>query len=471
MTDFVQYDGQLLEAALLRLNPWWEDQSLLAVPGLPVRRWPFEPLLKSVLRGDDQRAGLLIGPRRVGKTTLVRQVMAEVAIRFPDIPARNFCYVDFQERLVDGVTPEAVVVALLPRIDPTQPTLLVLDEIQFLADWDKLLRAVVHRHISPALRMLATGSGTAELRRGAADTLLGRVQVFRLGTLTFPEFVQVASGDAAFDPERLDLRDQFARYLARGGFPESLWRADLAGISSQLRSFCETYVLEGDVVRRLGVRQSATLARLWLHIVRHPGQVLNPAQLGNEVGAKRDTADAWLQALELAELILSIPPSDRRGHPESGKNRYPRAYPADHSLATAYGLSSDDGPVIETLVLRHLQSWVARLEGDHQNRADLTYWRHDRSARDSSEIDFRVSLGEESLLIEVKATRNPEPDVARLARTAEGLHHTGVILVHRGDERRSVRRGEVVVHLWPLIEFLCALHAVPTTLGSLTDAP
>ena len=61
-----------IQATLLDDNPWWRGERLFGLPSL--RRWAFQPVLNGVRQGLTP-ATVLRGPRQVGKTTLLNQVI------------------------------------------------------------------------------------------------------------------------------------------------------------------------------------------------------------------------------------------------------------------------------------------------------------------------------------------------------------------------------------------------------------
>ena len=64
-----------VEVLIRNANPWWRGESISAVPSF--RRWPFVPVLDS-LRNGMTPATVLRGPRQIGKTTLLEQIVQEL---------------------------------------------------------------------------------------------------------------------------------------------------------------------------------------------------------------------------------------------------------------------------------------------------------------------------------------------------------------------------------------------------------
>ena len=76
-------------------NPWWRDAAIRRARGYPVRRDLEPEILRRVLRIDDRRATLLLGPRQVGKTVLLLQLADELIER--GWTPQNLTYFDFSD--------------------------------------------------------------------------------------------------------------------------------------------------------------------------------------------------------------------------------------------------------------------------------------------------------------------------------------------------------------------------------------
>ena len=446
----------------LRLqNPWWETTS--AWDGIE-RRFERQALL-GVLNCIEDRASepgvLLVGFRRVGKTVLVRQALRRLHLEH-SIPSENFTYVDFQETLARDATPIDIVKLAFNRRDVQHPVVVALDEIQFVPDWDRSLRSVLQENDPRELIVIATGSGSSELRRGSGDVLLDRVRHLSLGPMTFAEWrsMLTAPGKPAEGPLAL-LEDDLRRFQVRGGFPGLITEPSDFDARRRLRELCERFVIDGDLAPRLGIRERVTFGRVWQHFATHPGETLDWSKLPGEFGTKRETLEGWVHALLQAEMIVEVLPSSRSGEPLRGRKRYSRIYPVDPALSHAYGVEANHGAGIEALVLRQLRAYVdRRRELDHAT--ELTYWRDDRVGG-ANEIDFRIEGDGISILIEVKGKRTATREMLqRVAAVAHKLGSDRVLLVYRGSERTvnqvDVKGVPIDVHQWPTALFLLAME-------------
>ncbi len=445
-----------MEERLALLNPWWE----------PARGWGqrldrrdlHSSVLAALLDPGAEPGVLLVGFRRVGKTVLAKQILRHLA-EDEKIPVTNLLYVDFQEDSFSDVEPIDILEFLRRRREPGHPCCVVFDEIQFLPDWDKKLRAVLHETRKPEIYVLATGSSALTLRGASGDVLLDRARQMRLSPMLLGEWLRFVGqkGVVAGPP----LHDTFERFTVRGGFPGLVFEDSPHEARRRLRALCEQRVIDGDLVHRLRIRRRNTFGRVWRHLVHHPGRTLDWRDLHQEFGVSRETLEDWVEALARAEMIRQIRPSTPAGAPEEGKGRYSRVYPVDHALSGAYGVPVLEGGGMEAMVLSHLEALREALDAAGR-RPHLTFWRDDR-VRGPNEIDFRVEARDVSLLVEAKgATRVAGDRITRLARVAARLKASRCLLVHAGTERRTERRTadgrDVEIHLWPVPEFLLTLY-------------
>ncbi len=439
------------------LNPWWESSSAWNEIPSEFHRDAFSGLVRILGEVDREPGVLLTGFRRIGKTVLVKQVMRYLHREWK-LPVENLLYVDFQEDTPAGFEPREIVERALERRQAPHPCLVVFDEVHFVEDWDKKLRGILHAHGGKELILLATGSGTSQLRRATGDVLLDRVRDIRLGPMTFGEWLRRRGLDS--EASLPALYERFRRYQVDGGFPGLIGSESDHAVRNRLRRLCEQRVIDGDLVRRLGIRRRVSFGHLWRHFALHPGEILDWSTLPSDFMVSKQTLEGWVHALAQAEMIVEIHPSQPSGLPLSGRKKYSRVYPVDHALSHAYGVSTDSGQFLEAMVLRQLRDLVQKRDSSGL-ATHLTHWRDDKRSG-PNEIDFRVTGPGVSYLIEVKGTKSPSrKELARVAAIAKHLAHDRAVLAYGGTERlverREVKGVPIEVHVWPIPLLLLAL--------------
>lgn len=331
----------------------------------------LEPALARTRRNFP--AVVLTGPRRVGKTILLRHILPGVEYHLledPDVLAR---------------------VRADPRgfFDELKPPV-ILDEIQNAPE----LLAYVRTRIDAAPRQTGqwflTGSQESELMQGVSESLAGRAAVLHLLPLGIQESPKVD--------------------LWLGGFPEVVARPRARDL--WFSSYLQTY-LERDVRAVTQVRDLATFRRFMGLVASRHGQILNKTDLAGPLGASVHTVAQWLGVLEKTGLLALIPPYFEN----FGKRllKSPRLYWLDSGLAShLLGLRSrselERSPFYGALWEGFVAAEIIKSQINAGGKRELYYFRDEQGL----EVDFVLpgSLGK-LRLVEVKATRTPLPAMAR----------------------------------------------------------
>lgn len=352
--------------------------------------------LKSAARAFP--AVILTGPRRAGKTTLLRQVFPRAAyylLEDPDLIAR---FRADPRTFVEGISPPAI-----------------LDEIQHVPEVLNYLRTRIDSASERKGQWFLTGSQEAPLMQGVTESMTGRAAVFQLLPLSCEESDKVS--------------------LLSGGFPEAIRYPAVR--RTWFRSYIQTY-LERDVRAISSIRDLATFRRFLALLASRCGQMLNRTDLAAPLGVSVPTVSAWLSVLEMTSQILLVPPF----YENFGKRlvKSPKLYFLDSGLAChLLGVESEQdlnqspflGPLFEGFVAAE----IVKRQVNMGRPRSLYYFRD----RQGLEIDFLLDLGGRRLaMIEAKATRTPRPrDAEPLQRLDRAIRHYAVrrFVVHRPTGR------------------------------------
>ncbi len=427
-----------LEALLADLNPWWHGTRTDVAALLPRRALHREVLDRAARPIDlDRRAIVLMGPRQVGKTTLLRQVAVDLVSA--GLPGEAVTYFDFSDdRLIDRVSPDEVVQHVRGASDSARPRLFLLDEIGAAGDWSRWLRRMVD---DASHRFVVTDSSAELLRGGGKESGTGRWDEKILEPLTYPEVVSLLSAESV--PGALRSLDPLALYLSVGGFPEHVFRYN--GDPSAARQRLRMDIVDRAIYRDL-MRHDVDVARvrdLFVYLVEESGSIFDAVGRAQDVGADPRSVRDWERLLLDTLLLHRVERWTKR--PSARLRAKPKIYAADHGLVAAFSISdaplSDPGvrgKVFESVVLRHLREIA---------RGRITYFRED----DDLEADFVVETQHGVVAVEVTSTAVPEArKVKRLAAAAAKVGARRALLVHGGDAS-SERDGVTSV---PLRQFL-----------------
>jgi len=340
-------------------------------------------------------AVLLTGPRRSGKTTLLKHLFPKAAYRLlEDLDVVARCRAD----------PRAFLATLKPPV--------ILDEIQNTPELFNYLRSRIDETPEIKGQWILTGSQEAPLMRGVTESMAGRIALFSLLPMS--------------------LEEAPAATLFSGGFPEVLEAPAVSEI--WFRSYIQTY-LERDIRAITSIRDLSTFRRFMGLLASRCGQMLNKTDLAAPLGVSVPTITQWLSMLEITGQILLIPPF----YENFGKRlvKTPKLYFSDSGLAChLLGVHSQETLISSPFRGPLFEGWVASEIAKHRihrgQDKGLYYFRD----KQGLEVDFVLDRGNRQLLLmEAKATQTPMPDDARaLIRLGNAINGYTVtkLLVHEG---------------------------------------
>lgn len=183
-----------LEAVIRNSNPWWQGDRVPDLP--PVKRWPYQDLLNGLKKGLTP-AVVLRGPRQVGKTTLLNQVIDQLLdegfdpryifrVQFDDLPDLRRISMPIVE-LCEWYAESVLGRSFAKAAESGKKPVIFLDEIQNLVDWAPQLKTLVDLY---SIRALVTGSSALRIEAGR-DSLAGRITTIEMGALLLREIAQI----------------------------------------------------------------------------------------------------------------------------------------------------------------------------------------------------------------------------------------------------------------------------------------
>lgn len=393
------------------------------------------------------KAVAVYGPRRCGKTCLLRQTMAELAAA--GSPPESSLYIDFEDERIAPLRKEDWELLLeahselFPDLAGTRIHLF-LDEVQQAPSWDRFVRRMTG---NPRMGIFLTGSSSKLLSAEIATALRGRTLSYFLMPFSFKEFLRFRrfepGSHAEHAPSRHKAKRLFAEYLRFGGFPETFDKDESLKIRI-LQGYFDL-IFYRDVVDRYKVRNLEALRSLMRHLL---AAFSSPFSLGGfhnslkSAGWKlgKDTVFEYLSYLEEANLVRMVSLFDY-----SAKRRLvnPRkVYCIDTGLVTAvsFQFSENKGRYLENLAFLEL------LRRGHS----VHYYKDERG----NEVDFLLAdKGRPSQLIQACADlEDPKTRDRELRAIASAAERFGIseALILTEDDRDEFTAGRARVRAVPL---------------------
>lgn len=303
-------------------SPWWKNRNNVRWKKYPERVY-FTPFFELIYRKKINRAVVLMGPRRVGKTVMVHQAIARLIKE--KVPPRRILYVSLDNPLYSGLWLEKIVLMFseLNSVAQKERCYVFFDEIQYLSDWERHLKSLVDSY--PQHRFIATGSAAAALKLKSNESGAGRFSDFTLPPLTFYEYIRFSDinkespflqKDGSFEPGRIlerieDLNDEFINYINFGGYPETVFLKDARENPRFVKDDIIDKVLLRDLPSLYGIQDIAELNRLFVTLAHNTGQEVDLPGISQDSNVSKDTILRYLEYLEAAFLIKRVNRVDR----------------------------------------------------------------------------------------------------------------------------------------------------------------
>ena len=406
---------------LRQYNPWWRTPSAIKEESKPQKRLAYYEALKTLTHKSIRRFAVLSGMRRVGKTTILYQIIDHLIDE--GVNPRNILYATFDNPILKLVNAENVLSIYEAMYPITGTRYVFFDEVQYTDNWELWMKVIYDSRKD--IRLIATGSASPILEKGSADSGTGRWSVLKIPTMSFYEYCRLLDLGLPLLPDDLrlselksmspaqlgDLMDQFTplqnhfnRYLTIGGFPELVLSDDDAYAQRMLREDVVDKVIKRDVLSLFNIRSPLLMEKLFLYLCMNSTEIFNATTAAKELeDTSIATIDNYIKALEMSNLIYLAKPMDV-GSKGALKGK-PKIFIADAAIRNAV-LMIDDvlsdekelGAMVETTVYKHMVSFY------QGSPASLGYF---RKAKDSQkEVDVVVELPRRKILCEVKYRNN-----------------------------------------------------------------
>lgn len=308
-------------------NPWWAvSDGISPVFDRYPRRIYFEPFLNLVADKTVNRAIILMGPRRVGKTVMVYHTIKKLLDQ--GVPGDCVLYLSLETPVYTGLPLERLLLLFREQFSHGRNHSLYIffDEIQYFKDWEVHLKSLVDSY--PEYRFVATGSAAAALRLKSQESGAGRFTDFLLPPLSFVEYLRftdqenelIESPDKDQDfyqtKDIQGLNRAFVDYLNFGGYPEAVF---IETVRNESARFIKNDIIDKVLLRDLpslyGINDIQELNRLFTVLAYNTGNEISYEGLTKQSGVAKNTVKRYLEYLEAAFLIkplYSINQSARR---------------------------------------------------------------------------------------------------------------------------------------------------------------
>lgn len=236
-------------------------------------------------RIEPNKAVLIFGARRVGKTVLMRQLTGNFPGKTMLMNGEDY---DTQALLAENSI--ANYRHLLEGVD-----LLAIDEAQNIPDIGAKLKLIVDE--IPGVRVLASGSSSFDLLNKTGEPLVGRSTQFLLTPFSQREISQTEN--------LLQTRQNLESRLLYGSYPEVVMLENFERKTDYLRDIVGAYLLK-DILSIDGLKSSAKMKDLLRLIAFQVGSEVSYDELGKQLGMSKNTVEKYLDLLSKVFVIYRV---------------------------------------------------------------------------------------------------------------------------------------------------------------------
>jgi uncharacterized protein len=317
----------------------------------------------------------IIGARRVGKSTLVKLLMAEL---LKTVEAKNIFFInlekpsfipyknspDYLQKIFDSY---------LKLADPDMGRTIYffIDEIQIFENWEVFVKS---KYENSNIKFVITGSNSSLLTTNYATLLTGRVLKLRLYSFNFREFLGYKNIDCStrfqIASNKISIKRAFDEYLKWGGYYGVFSKDDESLKKETLKNIAEDIILK-DIAPRYKIKNSGQIRDLFYYVVSNPTTLLNYASLAGKINLDAKSVKEYINYFE-DNFLVCLLPSFHTKMTEQIKSAK-KIYLTDNGfLNLGFGVTEGFGKQLENLVFNALA----------QKDDNLSY------RRDVQEVDF-----------------------------------------------------------------------------------
>ena len=384
---------------------------------------------------------LLIGPRQVGKTTMLEHLMegsGRQKVTLDDVENRRLAQSD---------------PALFLEMHPAP---VLIDEVQYAPQLFSYIKINVDNGAAPGSYWL-TGSQAFQLMELAQESLAGRTAIVHMSALSQSELY----GDGTTEPlsinlEKLNRRKEHLSSCNSMEMFERIWNGGMPGHRSGrftdrdvfYSSYIQTYI-NRDVSDMIPGVDKLLFADFIRAAACRVGQMLNTHDIAQDVGVSDDTAKRWLQVLEKSEVVFYLRPYSNNLLKRTVKT--PKMYFFDTGLAAYLTKYSNpeilmngaiNGAILENYTVAEIRkTWL-----NSAKECLLHYYRD----KDTNEIDMVIEADGELHPLEIKKSTNPGTELASAFKVLDKgsvPRGAGAILCLR-EEISAIDRNTFILPIW-----------------------
>lgn len=378
--------------------------------------------LKSHL--NKKEISLIVGPRQVGKTTLMNELK-----QYLDSINKKTCFLslDFEKDKKFFISQSNLIQKLELEFG-NKKGYVFIDEIQRKENAGLFLKGVYDMNLP--YKFIVSGSESLELKEKIHESLMGRKRLFEMTPVGFDEFVNFKTDyryenklKQFFATEEELTKNFLEEYLNFGGYPKIILAKKNSEKLIMINEIYRSYI-DKDISNLLEIKNLEAFNSLIKLLASQIGGLINYSKIADALDVSTQTIKNYIWYAQKTFIIQKITPYFKNKRKEITKS--PNIYFYDLGLRNfsvdVFGNLNridETGFVFQNFILNILKEKL-RLKN-----ITIHFWR----TKDMAEVDFVIELGKDIIPIEVKYKNFKQPVVERSLRNFINKYHPRQALI------------------------------------------
>lgn len=323
----------MMEIEILKqFNWWWENYSFRFSMENIIERKIIEEIKEYI---EVPQILAILGIRRTGKTTLLRQIINKLLDN--KISPKNIFFFSFEQHLGKN-TPdilENIINLYFQKVlnknlmELKEKHFVFLDEIQYIENWQDIIKR--YYDLNKNIKFIISGSMSTVIRKKSRESLAGRIFEIHMQFLNFSEFCKIKKSGLDIptvstkyilntdDSTLSKIRDFYSwnaskieslyeEYIYKGQFPETATLQNDQMVNDYIKTSILKKILIEDSPSIFKIDKSSEFSSVYRIISRETGNLFEIMNLSREIGISKDTLNNYFYYYEqiyLAKIIFN----------------------------------------------------------------------------------------------------------------------------------------------------------------------
>lgn len=267
---------------------------------------------------DEPQIISIVGLRRTGKTTILKQLINSLIIK-KNVNPQQIMILSLDDALVTTKLPFIDYLdSFLDKTNEKQTRYIFLDEIQYVNKWQHILKR--YYDTRPNIKFFVSGSSSLFIQKKSTESLAGRIYEFKLNPLSFEEYLGIAEVDsillseykkfAVSNLEKIKYNENeyqwflvnygkkletlFENYLLYYQFPETINKKDKDTIHKYIEDAIYKKSIEYDIPRLFDINKVDELKFSFRILINETSNEIEFGKISSEAGIELNTLKKYL---------------------------------------------------------------------------------------------------------------------------------------------------------------------------------